>query len=296
MKPVRLNDNCIRCLINKYCNNFPEGSDRISRLSYTQSVLKEIASASEETSAPELVEKIKILREKHLGVKEDYSEEKVFFNNLALSVEGIVSDRIKADEDSLKSAVKYAMLGNYIDFGAMAKIDEKDFLNQLNKSDEIYISDEEYNQFKLDLSKSERLVYLTDNCGEIVFDKLLIRIIKNMYPHIEMNVIVRGFPAINDVTMEDAIQTGLTEIVPVTGNGTAIAGTALGKISPEALELINNADMIISKGQGNFETLRQCGLNIYYLFLCKCEMFAKRFNSSMFTGVFINEKRNPVKE
>ena len=94
---------------------------------------------------------------------------------------------------------------------------------------------------------------------------------------------------LNDCTIEDAKQIGLDKLVNVYGNGTAVAGTVLEKISPDTKAIIDNADLVISKGQGNFETLHHCGKNIYYLFLCKCEMFAKRFNVQKFTGIFIND-------
>lgn len=288
---TRLNDECIRCLINKYTVNYPEYADKTTILEYTQNVLRILSEASHETSAPELVAEIKNLKEKYFGIKEDFSKEKVLFNNLALSVEKDTENKIHQSRTPLKTAVRYAMLGNYIDFAALEKIDETDFLKQLEKAEDITVNAEEFLQFETELKSAKELVYLTDNCGEIVFDKLLIKTIMKLYPDININVIVRGFPAINDVTLEDAVQTGLTDIVNVTGNGTAIAGTSLKHISKEALDLIENADIIISKGQGNFETLRLCNKNVYYMFLCKCKMFAQRFGTDMFSGVFINDLR-----
>ena len=84
------------------------------------------------------------------------------------------------------------------------------------------------------------------------------------------------------------------KIVKVIGNGTAIAGTFIDKISSEAQEEINSADVILSKGQGNFETLRRSGKNVYYAFMCKCEMFSRRFNVPKFTGMFINDLRTDL--
>ena len=101
---------------------------------------------------------------------------------------------------------------------------------------------------------------------------------------------LRGKKILNDATMEDARMIGLTEIADVIDNGTEIAGTCLELIDIKAKECIEAADVIISKGQGNFETLNGCGLNIYYLFLCKCEWFVKRFGMEQFKGVFINDK------
>ena len=135
------------------------------------------------------------------------------------------------------------------------------------------------------------MVYLTDNCGEIVLDKILIRQIMKEYPKVRVTVIVRGKPALNDATMEDARETGLSDITAVIGNGSGITGTWLPEISEEAREMIDAADLILSKGQGNFETLQGCGKNIYYMFLCKCRLFVERFQKKQFEGVLANELR-----
>jgi uncharacterized protein with ATP-grasp and redox domains len=90
--------------------------------------------------------------------------------------------------------------------------------------------------------------------------------------------------------MEDAHQVGLDQTTKVIGNGSNVAGTCLDLISDEAKNLIESADFVISKGQGNFETLQECGLNIYYLFLCKCIMFANKFQVPRFTGMLLNDR------
>lgn len=93
----------------------------------------------------------------------------------------------------------------------------------------------------------------------------------------------------NECTIVDAKQVGLVKVVDIIGNGSAVAGTVLDKISPEAKSIIDDADLIISKGQGNFETLHH-SKKIYYLFLCKCKLFAERFGVEMFTGMFVNDR------
>ena len=104
-------------------------------------------------------------------------------------------------------------------------------------------------------------------------------------------MLVRGKDILNDCTIADAKEVGMDKIAKVVSNGTAIAGMCITKISEQAKDLINNADVIISKGQGNFESLRFCGKNIYYLFLCKCEMLASRLNSSALKGMLLNDLR-----
>ena len=160
----------------------------------------------------------------------------------------------------------------------------------MNTLERFEVDQKQYEELTMELEKAKKLVYLTDNCGEIVMDKLLIKQIKNKYPDLDITVMVRGAEVINDATIEDAKQVGLNEIVKVIPNGSDIAGTWIEEISEEAKKELDEADIIISKGQGNFETLRKCGKNIYYIFLCKCDLFANIFQVPKLTGMLINEK------
>lgn len=110
-----------------------------------------------------------------------------------------------------------------------------------------------------------------------------------MYPTLNIKVIVRGYPILNDATIDDMKTIGLDKLFDIISNGTNIPGTSLNQISPIALEAIDNADVIIAKGQGNFETLRGCNRNIFYLFLCKCQLFTEKFNVPQFTPIIKNE-------
>ena len=152
---------------------------------------------------------------------------------------------------------------------------------------------ENFNGYETDNQQPENVVYITDNCGEIVLDKIAIQILKKTFPNIRVTALVRGLPAGNDATMEDAEFCGLTDIVPVLGNGSDVGGTWFHGISTHARELLQGADVILAKGQGNYETMHGCGLNIYYLFLCKCDWFQQLFHAKLLQGMFINEKRAP---
>ena len=122
-------------------------------------------------------------------------------------------------------------------------------------------------------AKAERILYLADNAGEIVLDQLLIE----QLPRERITVAVRGAPVLNDATMEDARSTGLTKLVRVIDNGMDAPGTLLDLCSAEFVAAFQNADLIISKGQGNFESLiDHCGANIYFLFMAKCGLVADR--------------------
>ena len=230
------------------------------------------------------------------AVEQDYATIKRHFNALMMDTaakQGIFGE-IMASSDPLRVALGYAMTGNFIDFGAMDSVDETKLAALLDESHGRISTDlPAYVALRGDLQNARRLTLLTDNCGEIVMDKLLTEVIRRLYPDLAITVLVRGAEVLNDATMEDAIQVGFHRLDGVTlmGNGDRLAGTALHRISPEARTAITEADLIIAKGQGNYETLQGCGLNVYYAFLCKCDFFASRFGVPVYTGMLVREKR-----
>lgn len=287
---IRLNADCINCMLKRYLSRIPERLSEIERLEYMQMICERIGSASKEEGAPVLVQAIKQELKIRYDMQEDFTKEKHYFNQLMLQREQEMEDSVKEAYDPLKLALQYSMTGNYIDFGSMNVVDEKYLERLLDTVEERPIATKTYKNVCADLSQAKKLVFITDNCGEIVLDKVLIKTIKEQYPHVEITVMVRGGETLNDATMKDAEEVGMTELVKVIHNGNDIAGTCLNKLSEEALHSLEEADLILSKGQANFETLRGCGKNIYYIFLCKCDMFANRFGVEKYTGMFLNDK------
>jgi uncharacterized protein with ATP-grasp and redox domains len=290
MELIRLNPGCISCLLKSRLEDFPEDTPHEIQIEYMQRVLKAISETPKSEGAPVIVRTINQIQKEMFGYNKDFTHVKSHFNELMLEKAPSVREKLNQSEDSLKLAIQYAMTGNYIDFGAMNNVDEEQLDQLLDQASGNHVDEKEYASLKADIEKARSIVYLTDNCGEIVMDKLLIEEIKTQNPNAQITAIVRGKPVLNDATMEDAIQVGFTEMVNVIGNGSEIAGTYLEEISKEAKDAIDCADVIFAKGQGNFETLRMCGKNIYYIFMCKCEMFAKRFQVPKYYGMLINDK------
>ena len=290
MDVKRLHPECISCMTKVHLEKCPKEADNDKKVEYMQRVLKVLAEAPERFGAPVIVRTIQQIQDEMFGMKQNYSEIKKHYNQVMMNHEEQVKHRLTQSDDSVKTGIQYAMIGNYIDFGARINVNEEQLTELLNDSDRFVIDEKQYGEFVKDLSNARKLVYLTDNCGEIVMDKLLIGEIKKKYPDLEVTVLVRGAEVLNDATMEDAIQVGLAEMAKVIPNGSDIAGTWLEEISEEAKVILKEADVIISKGQGNFETLRKCGMNIYYIFLCKCDLFANTFNVPKLTGMLMNEK------
>ncbi|MBR3873378.1 MAG: DUF89 family protein [Clostridia bacterium] len=292
MKENRLQPECIRCLVERQLYAYPADAAPDKQLDYMQRLLGLIAGARRDVGVPVLSREIKRLKEELFGTAEDYTQIKRHFNALMLARENELQSRIDAAADPLMEGLKCAFTGNYIDFGAaMHKVDEQQ-LDELLASPPPFETDEQtIARLRAELLAAKRIVYLTDNCGEIVMDKLLMRVIRHINPEAELIAIVRGDDVLNDATREDAQQVGLDTVARVMDNGSDVAGTWLEEISPEANRTLETADVILAKGQANFETMRGCGMNVYYLFMCKCSMFASRFNVPRFTGILTQDSR-----
>lgn len=280
------------CAVNKQEEKIRKFPDMDKKTEYMKKVMSILSSAEEQDCSPSLSVEIKKLYSEFWNCPvEDYTEIKKEFNQLMLNVEASVEEKIRTSADPLETALLYARIGNYIDFAALENVSQETMLKLLENENQEPLSQTEYANFQTDLSTAKTLVYLTDNCGEIVLDKLAVKILKEKYPQLNITVIVRGYPVVNDATMEDAEEIGLTDIVKVTGNGSNVGGTWFPGLSNEARTLLEQADVILAKGQGNFETMNDCGLNVYYLFLCKCDLFQRRFHAKALQGMFLNERR-----
>lgn len=290
---MKLSTMCMRCVIDRQEERIRGIEDEDKKSAFLKKVAGIIAASDDSASAPYLVYEINKIFPEYFGELKSYEKEKKEFNAIMLEMEAELEKNIRAGssmEEQLKAAMNYARTANYIDFGAMEHVEKDKLLAMLEKAEKEPIDPLTFASFSRDLKQAGRLVYLTDNCGEIVADKLLVKVLKEQYPKLEITVIVRGMPVLNDAAMEDAVFVGMTDITRVISNGNGVAGTQINLLSDEAAAAIKTADIIISKGQGNFETIHGCGLNIYYLFLCKCDWFSKKFGMERLKGVFINER------
>ena len=287
---MKINSFCLACLINMQESQVRKFDDEEKKMDYMREILAFLSSCDPDLSAPALVKPLSRIYEKYWGKRNSMEEVKQEFNDYLLSMEEELEAQIRNHPDPLEAALCYARTGNYIDYAAVKDITKEKLLELFESQGSAGLEKEMYRRFLDDLEHASSLVWLTDNCGEIVLDKIAMKILREQYTDVKVTAIVRGEPVVNDADLEAARYVGLDRIVNVTGNGSGIAGTDLADISEEAEQLIRNADLIVSKGQGNFETIHGCGLNIYYLFLCKCEWFVQKFRAERFQGMFINER------
>ena len=287
---TRWNSYCTQCLLKKHLTNYPDTATEEERLTYIRRLFSILTDIAPGESSPVVVNRILTLQKEMFDQFVDYTDIKKHFNQLMLEQEDWIYADISSAADPIRRAVQYVMKGNYIDFGVLSDVNSEKLMELLSQAKDQTIDEQIFEELMQDLTSAKNMVLLTDNCGEIVLDKLLVRTIMSQFPDLQIHVIVRGGHALNDATMEDACQVGLPDLVKVIGNGTCLQGTYLPDISKEARDLLEQADVILSKGQGNFESLQYCGLNIYYLFLCKCDLFTKRFHTHLYDGILTNDR------
>ncbi len=249
-------------------------------------------------SSPQMASRFEELYETAYGLKTDWRPIKRQYNDLVLSQEEYVARQIEQSDDPLLTAILFARIGNYIDFGALEEVSPEAFLDLLKQ---VRASDQDrktYASFLKACENGTQFLLAADNCGEIVLDKLMIRQLKKRFPSLKTFVLVRGEDTYNDATAEDARYAGIDQEAVIITNGTAIPGTVYETLPEGSRTVFDEADIILAKGQGNYESLSESGRHIFYTFLCKCDLFVRRFHVPQFTGMFVEElpsvsPRNP---
>lgn len=282
---------CMRCLLDRREDALAKFTDEEKKADYFREIAGIVYRDGKTETAPVLSLQMKKVLERYFGEKEDYTEIKRFYNQLMLDMEPEFERRIRESQDPVRTALCYSRTANYIDFGVGNEIKKEVLLELFDAADPADIDEKEYENFSHDMASARQVVLLADNCGEIVLDKLLLKILKEKYPRASYTLMVRGMPVSNDATREDALQVGAQKVAAIMDNGTDIGGTAPSHVPPRVSEFLTASDVIIAKGQGNIETAYGSGWPIYYLFLCKCELFMRRFGKEKFGGMFVHESR-----
>lgn len=216
-----------------------------------------------------------------------YAEIKKKSHEIALSFIPRFRKELLASSDSIAFGIRLAAAGNIIDFGAKAH-GSLDIEKELGSVDSLVFGKDDTETFKKKISTAGLLLYIADNVGEILFDRLLIEALQMKYPKLKIIVAVRDKPIINDATLEDAREAGLMEVAQVISSGSLLPGTILEETSTAFQEWFKKADVIISKGQGNFETLFSVSdPRLFFLLRIKCETMANLADQKMGELVFM---------
>ena len=245
-------------------------------------------------SPPAIGQQIHRLIREILNVDDPYHGAKQRFNDIALKLYSKMRQLIIESKDPLEIAVRLAIAGNIIDFGIKSQLQETELKETINQCLSGEISSKQLEAFRNAVNDARNILYLADNAGEIIFDRLLIE----QLPIDKITVAVKGSPVINDATMEDAVYAGLPQIVEVIDNGSDAPGTILESCSQTFRDYFNRADLVIAKGQGNYETLSDVNKNIFFILKAKCSVISRNIGCEVGemilqkTKAFKGEKQN----
>jgi hypothetical protein len=208
--------------------------------------------------------------------KDPFKEIKSEYNQISLRLYPHLKKMVQDSSDPLWTASRLAIAGNVIDFGIFTSVDIEGTIKRALDSP---LAVDHYQSFRRALARSEEILYLLDNAGEVVFDRILIETLTSRGKKVV--AVVKGSPIINDCTFQDAREAGITDICEVIDNGSDGVGTILEWTSQDFRERYDQYPFVISKGQGNFETLRDPGKAIYYFFQSKCEVVSRELGLSL---------------
>ena len=237
-------------------------------------------------SPPAMAQKIHRTIKKLTGVQDPYLEVKNRFNKLALEMYPDLRERVINSKEPLETAVRLAIAGNIIDLGVKTGLAESEIEETIVQSLTNPLETEHLEKFKKATNQAKDILYLGDNAGEIVFDRLLIELL----PTEKITFVVKALPIINDATIEDAQIAGLNDIVNVIDNGSDAPGTILESCSQDFQRRFKEADLIIAKGQGNYETLSDVKKNIFFILRAKCPVIARHLGCEIGNMILTKSK------
>ncbi|KUG02834.1 hypothetical protein ASZ90_019767 [hydrocarbon metagenome] len=245
---------CIPCLLRQTVGAMRmSGADDGIQEKLIRFVLRETADMDLNETPPYMAALIHRQIREVLDDPDPYAEVKQQFNTLALDLYEKLQQQIKSAADPFETAVRISIAGNIIDFGVRADIGPQDVDETILECLHSPIAFNTASELSHSIQQADNILFLGDNAGEIVFDRLLIE----QMPGEKVCYVVKAMPVINDATMEDAVSTGMTERVRVIDNGSDAPGTILKLCSPQFIQEFYKADLVIAKGQANYETLSE---------------------------------------
>ena len=233
--------------------------------------------------------KIQRILKEILPNSDPYIEIKKKFNLICLELEEKLKIIIKESADTFETSLRISLAGNIIDFGPRQTLNKKIILNAIKKAQHQNLDKIKIKLLRKNISNSKKILFIGDNAGEIVLDKIFIE----KLPKKKITYVVRGGPALNDSTIEDAEMVGMTKIVRVITTGLDMPAAFLPLCSREFLNEYKKSDLIIAKGQGNYEALIDEEKNIFFLLKIKCPVIAESFNNRYKLGDILVDKCFP---
>lgn len=237
-------------------------------------MLKKIAATDLETSfSPEITRNILARLREYSTVEDPYRKEKQEGNRLMLERYDEFREMVRNSKNPFDTALRLAIAGNIIDFGPTNHFDVEGTIEKVLNSD---FATDHSEQLQHEIEKAKTILYLGDNCGEIVLDKLFLETIN----HPNVWFAVREKPVLNDATEKEAREVGIHQVAKIISNGDDAPSTLLHRMSPQFQEIYKNADLIISKGMGNYEGLMfESDPRLFFLLMIKCPVIGRKIGA-----------------
>ncbi len=288
---VGINTQCLMCHFRRNLEVAQTMGTDQEVMAFAKDMMRMYLSAPEGVASPYFNPEVDDLLRKHFGTPADrFAQEKADSNAFVLERMDDIRAMAETAEDPVLAGLQLAILGNYLDFSALqGQVSFEKLEDMIRQALTMELDREVYASFCRDLEKGKKLLYLTDNAGEIGFDRIFAEQIARAWPHLEITFCVRGQNTINDATRADAAAVGIS--FPVIDNGNRIPGTQLDMLGEEAKAALESADVILAKGMANCETMFGCGYNIYYAFLVKCQRFVDLFQEKLLTPMLVKERK-----
>lgn len=282
-----LKPDCIPCITKMTLDllrKLPIPDEKVQELYQQVLLFPELQGKNWQITSPQVIEPIMNLMSDTVLDPDPFAAIKAEQNRRMEAVIPAMRQWVQGAESPLETAVKLAIIGNAVDF--MISGGPGDLISFIQGKLSASIPAEAFSHFTRLLEKGRTLVYFADNCGEILADKLLIETLKSHFPELEVFLIVRSMPTLNDVTVKEALSVGMDAVATIVQNGMdgPVPGTILSRCSKELRHLVYRADLVVSKGGGNFDTLSEeagrLGKDFFFLLLSKCDPLSRFFNAN----------------
>lgn len=267
---MQMNEKCLPCLVSQVV--------KIAQMSHAENhealfrqVFRYMGEMDYTKSNPEIIGDVFALVKEHVQDPDPYHSIRADYNQLFMSQLDVIDRHIH----SFLDAIKYAIIGNVIDFSPIHQDINRDIMTYFQDISQLDLAISHVDELKADIIKGTSLLYIGDNCGEICLDKLLLKRIKDINPQMSIYFATRGYPVVNDSIEEDAYLVGIDEYATIISNGDRSLGTVIPRTSHQFQDIYRQCDVIIAKGQANFESLSEENRNIYFLLMVKCDVISR---------------------
>jgi len=276
---MKIQTECVPCLLKRIVFEAEQSTDdkelQVKTLQNACKLLAELYDPN--VCSATIASKVHKIAYDTLGDEDPYKELKMQGNKIAMSLVPRVEELVKNSDDPLKTSMICSIVGNMMDFGIEGGSKKPADLIQIFEK---YVSNglgyDDYDKLKKLLNKSKNIVFFTDNCGEVVFDKILCKELKKAFPGIFLTLVVKGEYILSDATMDDAIELGFDEVVDeILTTGCFAVGLDFDEMPEVLRKCLDNSDLIICKGMANYEAFSETEYKpIAYLMRTKCTAIA----------------------